>query len=604
MFDISLSDFSNYDWESVVSSTPPLPFYEYSTRFFQAAAALEEKGDALGVKVFRFLGAISSLAPNWSSRDKPFSPMVVMGTTRSADVTDFNETDRALLAGLAETTKEPQLRARFADVACVIKFDHGLARTTANAYLEAVRSLAEHDNWTLFFDYLERAGQLAASVGKDHQEFKDFVSEAKQLIDRFRPDDTGFASSKILELLVEYDEADPSVHAPIAVQLAQRAEQNKKFHVARAYWQLAAGFYRKLKDEQKARECLIRSAETHASEALEFLSGDKVSHAAAADHLSRAVFALKQAGAPKERVDELHRKLLEEKRLSMQEMGAFSTPSIDLTELASAARELVRNKDLQSALITLAFGRSLADFEAFKRGVRESAGKYPFLAMVPVATTDNQGRTTALRPSLWDADKGGNDQAVLLETFHRISTIQWPVNVKAFIEPAAKQIWTDHRPGERDLLFIVQDNPVIPPGHHHSFLRGLRAGLSGDLHAAAHFLLPQFEGLVRHVLASNNVIVSKLDNQLIQEVRPLGTLLQLPETIEIFGADTVLTMRGLLTEPFGSNLRNDLAHGMLPDGACYQPNVLYSWWLLLRICLIPIVQAKQFKSDNPPHPEK
>jgi len=49
-------------------------------------------------------------------------------------------------------------------------------------------------------------------------------------------------------------------------------------------------------------------------------------------------------------------------------------------------------------------------------------------------------------------------------------------------------------------------------------------------------------------------------------------------------------MRGLLTEEFGSNLRNNLCHGMLTDYGCYHPNILYCWWLLLRICLVPDVR--------------
>jgi hypothetical protein len=602
-FDVTLSDFSNFDWQSLVAAAPPLPFHEYWNRFFRAAASHEQKNDSRGAKVFSFLGAVCGLAPNWSSRQKPFGPRVIMEAVRSADITDFAEAERSVLAGLIPTTNDPQLRARFADVACAIKFDHNLARTAASAYLEVVRLFAEHDNWPNFFDYLERAGQLAASVGKSHQEFKDFVNEANQLLERFRPDDTGFACSKILDLLLEHNEADPATHAPFSVELAQRAQQNKKFLVARAYWQLGATFNRQLKDEQKARECLIQSGETHVSEALEFLSGDKVSHGATAYHFGCAVSALTSAGAPRERIEELHRRMIEEQKLSMQEMAHFSTPQIDLSELSNAARELVRNKDLQAALFALAFGVKLTDFEDFKRIVRETASEHPFLAMVPVATADSQGRTTARRPSLWKASEGGSEEAVLLEVFHRVSTIQWPITSKSFIEPAARQIWVEHHPDDRDLAFLVMNNPVVPPGHHDSFLRGFQAGLSGDMHTAAYFLVPQFEALVRHVLALHNVITSKLDNQLIQDLRLLGMLLQLPETSEVFGANTVLTMRGLLIEPFGSNLRNDLTHGLLSDGACYQPNVLYSWWLLLRLCVFPIAQAQEARSDDPPQPK-
>jgi hypothetical protein len=172
------------------------------------------------------------------------------------------------------------------------------------------------------------------------------------------------------------------------------------------------------------------------------------------------------------------------------------------------------------------------------------------------------------------------------------------LTVQGFINVCADQIQLEHNPNLRELAYLVEDNPFVPPGHHISILRGLRAAFSGDMMMTGYFLIPQFEAIIRHALASRGIKTTKLDNSLIQEVRLLGALLQLPETTEIFGANLVLTLRGLLTEEFGANLRNRLTHGLLFDQECHDPNVLYCWWILLKIFLWPTMQASRAKEPD------
>ena len=138
----------------------------------------------------------------------------------------------------------------------------------------------------------------------------------------------------------------------------------------------------------------------------------------------------------------------------------------------------------------------------------------------------------------------------------------------------------------------------MPPGHEHSFARGFRAGFDGDWHAATYFLVPQVENSIRYVLDNRGVISSKLDNKRIQEVRTLEKLLLMPETIEALGEEHVFELRGVLTEEFGSNLRNRLAHGLLTDGDCYTLATEHLWWLLLRLCVIPLLPRQ--KADDWP----
>jgi hypothetical protein len=63
-------------------------------------------------------------------------------------------------------------------------------------------------------------------------------------------------------------------------------------------------------------------------------------------------------------------------------------------------------------------------------------------------------------------------------------------------------------------------------------------------------------------------------------------------------------MIGLLTEEFGSNLRNGLPHGLSADYQCGDLNVLYSWWLLLRICLSSAADSVTAKKSAEADPSK
>ena len=69
----------------------------------------------------------------------------------------------------------------------------------------------------------------------------------------------------------------------------------------------------------------------------------------------------------------------------------------------------------------------------------------------------------------------------------------------------------------------------------------------------------------------------------------LGTLLQTPPysqgVIEAFGEALAFDLRGLLVERMGANLRNRIAHGLMSDADFSGTDVVYAWWLALRLCV-------------------
>lgn len=597
------ADFNKYPWATLITPTAFRNFHEYSTRFLQEQNAYQQKGDSVGVKVFGFLAQLASLAQDFECKEKPFGCRIRMAGRRSVDIYDFDEADAVLMACLVPSATDPQLRARLADVSCAIKFDHEIAREAVKAYLDAARSLADPEHWVQFVEYVERAADLAASLGRNQQPIKDVISEVEGFINRFGASDLGFSTSKLMDVLIEH-RANPERFIPTCLAIAESAEKSdrtNKWLVARDYWKLSAKLQLMAKDEEGAKNSRIRAAETHVGEADEWLAREQPIHSSASHHLKCAVLALTEAGAPKGRIDEIRTGMIAEQKLAVTEMGTISVP-IDLTDSIEAARQVVSGKDLQTAILGMAFRMPLTNFEELKKSVREKAAKFLFLALSTVEMVDENGRTTGRRQSLWDPQSPDYETAVLQEAFHEASTRSWPLRVQGFIDVCADHIQLEHQPSFRELAYLVEDNPVVPPGHQLSLLRGLRAGFSGDLMATCYYLVPQFEAIIRHALASRGIKTTNLDNALIQEVRLLGTLLQLPETIEIFETDLILTMRGLLTEEFGSNLRNRLSHGLIPDYQCGDPNVVYCWWLLLRILLAPTIQAMHAKQEEQTNP--
>jgi hypothetical protein len=311
---------------------------------------------------------------------------------------------------------------------------------------------------------------------------------------------------------------------------------------------------------------------------------------AAASLLTKGIEELRQAGAAKERIAELRRRLNEWQERSLAEFQTFST-EMDISQLVLVARDHVKGKDFPQAVLKLAFGQGLVEPKSLKDEVVNTAKEAPLTYLMGATIVDDQGRTTARKESLFNLKSEAAEQALELEAFSHASRFHWPLRVDGFIEPARAQILNDHKPTFQDLVFIVRNNPFIPPGHEGNFLRGLHAGFHGDFLVATHLLTPQIENSLRYVLESHGVDVSNLMSDGTQPVKILGAILGMPETQQVLGDALCFELRGCLIEKTGYDFRNRVAHGFAHEGECYSTAGVTVWWLVLRICLTPIFQT-------------
>ena len=470
--------------------------------------------------------------------------------------------------------------------------DHVAGAEAAACYTTAAEKLDGLGDWTFAVTSFKRALYLSSRFGRSKKLFEDAANTLLAAAKRAATSPDAFHCSQLVHLALRVGVGDPKEFAVLASSIAADAKGKGDGHKAKAYWEIEAEWRKCAKDtvgEQKAR---LAAADEGVAEAENRAQGKGASFMGAAALMGKAIEAQRRAGASKERIEELRQQLNEWQERSLAEFQTFST-AVDISDIIVKARDHVKENKIsysrsQAGSIV---GHDLSDPKRIKDQVVERAKQSPLAAMMGAVIVDSKGRTTARKESLFTLQSGVSEQALEAEAFSHASQFHWPLRVDGFIEPARVQILNEHKPTFEDLFFVVQNNPFIPPGHEGIFLRGIHAGFHGDFIVATHLLTLQVENSLRYVLESHGVDVSNLLSDGTQPVKILGAIFGMEETRQIFGDALCFELRGCLIEKSGFDFRNRLAHGFVHDGECYSYAGVTVWWLVLRICLMPIFQT-------------
>ncbi len=587
--------FQRIRWENAVRESAEKECQRYSGQFFSKAKDAEAANDKEAQEAFRVLGGITSMMLNADSREEPFSPMMVLSTGRSAALEDFTDNHLDALKEVVAEATDPELRARIADVIWCRKRDHRMAKLAVSSYLESAASLRSNDDWLSELERVERAMALTAELGRPDELWSEVVRYVEGAVREYEGVRFDRPRARFVELLQEYRAGDPEGYAALAAEAAAKAEEAKRWPEARQFWRLEARWREMVQDQDGRRSALVRSAETHVGEAEEELAKGSPSYITASSHLERAIEGLRRAGKTRERVEELHGRLLEYQVRTRDEMAAFSQ-DMDLSKFADQAREQVKGKPLWETLLAMIYGCTSPSKNHLREQAKE-ASKGGIWMLMERSVVDERGRVVARMPSFLSDDPEEAENAIRAEMLSQANQYR-QTYAAAFVHPVWRQINLDHDVRLRDLLLVVLNNPFVPEGHEETYARGLLAGFKGDFLTATHLLVPQLENSIRHVLSRSGVIVSKIDSFGIQEEKDLGALLREPKLEELLGEDLVFDLQGLLVERFGVNLRNRMAHGLMGDDEFASPTVLYLWWLVLRICMIYVLVNRSQERDG------
>jgi hypothetical protein len=567
---LSKEDFVQLKCEDIVNKCDRRKCRHYNMPFWKKSQEAETSGNTKSQVALALLSGITSPALKPESEHEPFAYMGFINSISDAHLDALKDWTSDIL--------DAELRARVADILWVRKRDHFMAQLAIDSYLESASHLENPEHWPSCFDRIERAIRLSRQSNQKHH-FTKVVAYIEAVLDKYNGEDPLFLSAKLMELLQEYKQGNPSKYAALAEKAAHRAEAEHKWHQARSYWKVKARWHSLEKDADKERTASLLFAETYVKESEDAINKrTHPSYLVASAHLQKAIEALRRIGGTKERVNELHKILLNYQQKSRAELIPISQ-EINIRQFVEEAQEEVRGKDIHDALFTLAIKMGISPSVSHLRDqAQEASEKYIGRHFFPMLVMNEMGKVTAKESSIQD------------EMFRQAVYYQ-QMQAEAVIEPARYQINLEHNVKVDDFFPIVANNPFVPQGREYIYARGLHAGLIGDFLVAAHLLPPQLEHSIRCILYQRGFITSGLDDQGIQDEHNINTFFRQRESelVQIFGEDLTFDLQGLLVQKgFGSNLRNQMAHGLISYNGFFQPPVIYLWWLTLRLCCLPI----------------
>ena len=605
-FKLTKADFAGESWESSLATCGEPTCSSFCVVFNAKIDEAKSKNDEKGERVYRLLHAASSLHLELGTPQQPFRPAVILEKVRSAAVEDFGETDGAVLNEIAAGIQDSEFRSRIADLLWVIRRDFRMARLAIPGYVESAKRLEQLPQTRSFVERFHRAVQLAMMVGKgDSSLLKGATDEIERTITKRSPSELKWTCADLMHVLVQAGAGDPAKLAAVAESIALRAEAKEDWTVARVYWQRKAEWHRLANQSEEHRLALVRAAETYVGEGESALKRQTPSHGACAGNFMRAVEALRRLPGTKERVDQLHARIIKEQELSTTE-ATTHTVETDISGMVRATIELFKGKDKKEVLLGLALFGDWPKKEGLHEQAKSTMKESVWGQIFPTVFTTSTGKHLAQKP-------GGvfqtEDEIEVGLKAQMMQELEWHrgLLVDGGIKPALQVINSEHFLVREDLLFLVENNPFIPPGHEGLFLRGLHAGITGDLLVALHLLIPQIENSIRYVLSqyANEPRTSKLKDDLTQPERELNELLYREDVEQVLGPDLVFSLRALLIEPgFGANLRNNLAHGLMTTDRFVDSDAVYAWWLVWKICCMPLlVQLQRNRETSAESPE-
>lgn len=605
---VTAQDFADCNWQTILAETTEAG-YEPLWRAFSKAAelAMEAKTNAPAKALWLLADACAMrLLSSSDNRQQPFASTVTHLGWRTVGPDDFTEADLDFFAQVVEATDSPWLKARLADLLWVRKHKekHRMALTALDSYRQIpVGTEILQEDWQAGW---ERAITLTQMLGKTAAEKLNGIEQTLLGAMHAVTKSDSWLAWRLSELVQRVGLAKAQA-AAVANKLASLAREfgtdtdQVQIMTAGRLFRHAAIWFGIANDEAEAAAMKAQVAECYVREGMSRIQTPHPSHGAAASFYEQAIQTYRaipridrQALGVEERLTDLQRQMGEASEKSLGELGEVPLPEVDFRKQMAWASQAVQGKTLGEALQAF----SCITLPPFKhQDLRQQVVerlKHPSLMDIfPITALAENGRVIARAPRVDTnadlADEVNKDRVLWEMTKTYRAWLNFYVN--AFIWPALDSLVVEHRLREADLIELASRSPIVPIGRERLFGKALFAGFNHDFVTALHLLTPQIEHMVRYHLKHAGVNTANLDKSGVQTENGLSSLIILPAAEKVFGEDLVFEIKALYCTPMGPNLRNLLAHGLLDDNDCQSTEVIYAWWLGLRLVCHPFWNA-------------
>jgi hypothetical protein len=574
--------------------------------FFGLSKELRENGNLPMANAAALLGGICSMMFNDARTGNPWGPVLAdyKAGRRSLEADDLEKDHLDALGELVPEIDDPELRARIADVLWTRGHGYQFGQMAIAAYNEDGNRPEASNHVSERISRLGRAANIARRLGRTKLLHVSAFDQLDRLLDELTDDpENAPLLPHLLDIIFDHQLGDPERHLSICETLAGQASLRKEWDLAARFWELASSWHHKQGRENEARRCRQTAAWETIARGRDPDGRMRYGAGYSAGWILRGLTALKSSGGDRAEIEALSSKLAELQGEAQADLHTFGiNPKDSMGEYDDEHSKHIERleshfsgKMLQDAIFLYCNITNPTDVGDLKATIMER-GAGLITQMIGMVATDNEGKETDRAEGIgWNGEVAESD--ILKRLYEHARTISWPLTCDWFLDPGRRIIAKKHAPRIKDLVFLISNNPFVPPGHERIFLRGIHAGFEGDFLLATHLLVPQFESSLRRYLKQCGVVTWILKDGLQKEL-DLGGLLSLPRTTELLGEDLVFDLRGILTEKFGVNLRNDMAHGNMAEAEFFRGfGPLYFWWLLLRMVWIAYEARAEVNPD-------
>ena len=507
-------------------------------------------------ELYELIRKICTLVVCYQNNNADFQPGYRWEEKGDFSIDDINDEDYLMLEKLDLSRLPTILAYRISELLWYKKEDYKMA---IKSYKYAEKLFDESFNvnrWINSVEYIRRAIIITAQLGKkdEHHRLCDKCLDYTETVDS---KDGCYVIIALLRILLEqnYDDEKNRIQQRLDAIISESTDINKKI---KAY-ELKILFLKKEKEilsntKKNFANILINDAyKREKNNVRDLFIAEK--------NLIKAIQLLQSVGE-KELAKMAKHKLMEVQSEIPKNMTVIKVQK-DASETQHLIDELFAGLSVQEYVIRLAQCVRFYKKKDLKNNVLKS--KSDFVSrLFGAAYKDSNGQTIIKLPPL-DINNPEKDERLIELYMFSEARMQEEFVGSNYLKRIIQMLNKEHSFTEEDLKFLVENNPIIPTDREQIILKAVYEGLKGNIYLALHILAPQLENIFRNIAESVGSIVITLEDEGTSQKKTLSSIFDLPELLECYDNDILFLFKGLLNEKAGSNIRNEIAHGVMDE---------------------------------------
>ncbi|ARU40114.1 hypothetical protein CCB80_02760 [Armatimonadetes bacterium Uphvl-Ar1] len=576
---ISVENLLSCGWEDVFAQSSKWEIDKLYAEFNKKSRELSEKGEVVQAECLAVLGHVASMFLT-GKRNKPLDPIWQFKDSRGGEIDDYTDNQAEILFEFAQKIDNLELVARIADIYFLRISDHRAAALAAQSYLNIAKEHLTEESWVNEVQRLSRAITLNLFLGKKRKETLDCINYVQEMIISSSSVKGQGLVLVLIQLLRDHKVGDQGIMVEASLRCGDEQFASGDLPSAFDYYMCAFDIVG-ASGTKDQKDVLLEKMVQSCLKIAEFFHRTEYNSGAAIVWIERAIAAVNRVGKNKE----LKAKLINELKSAQKK----SSSNMQKSEMAfkiegelKAKLDNIENLSFEESIQLIAELGVPTPLSTLKE-LAESQDEIRLANIFDRRLIGEDGRTEAIIPGQLPGEEG-NDESIRLRMLAISSEHQ------AYKGFCAK--YGLHKLSEKfDLAeysfdWLLDGNLLVQDARVELWEKALKAGLQSDFIMFAHIIIPQLEHSIREYVASQGHVVTYVKPNGTEDVYLLHDLMARPEFLDLFGQELAFDLRSLLVERAGSNLRNDVSHGLVSARYFNSPSFFYLYSATLHLLII------------------